>query len=298
MLPLSTRRISTQRQRWGLFSIGLLFSIAALLLLSSGSSAYAGEENPTGAAPCASCHSDETDAWLTSAHAVEMGDTTGTTGAACAACHGEYSKGHPEDGAMELLTVDSAICQDCHETTYDQWEHSIHASRNVQCIGCHQVHSQDLRLTDDQLCSACHTESLTDSFHSAHWYVDAACTDCHMSPTTIPGELVMVGNQASITAPVHDFTTVSSAKCLDCHRESVTNPAERLDVQQLALTQLHDEQQRANELDARLASARQTTKSLQVLTPLNLGFGIGIGGILGIIFMLFVARYGRTGGDS
>lgn len=278
------------------FLLPLLFGVA--LLGSTATPLYADENDPPGADPCASCHSTETDAWLTSAHAVEAGDMTGATGATCAACHGEYSKGHPEDGAMELLTVDSAMCQNCHETLFDQWQHSIHAGEGVQCIGCHQVHSQELRLTDEELCRACHKESLTDSFHAAHWYVEVACTDCHMSPAAIPGQMVMAGNQANITAPIHDFTTVSSDNCLGCHRENVKNPDDRLDAQQLALAELRNEQQRANELDARLTSAQQTTKSLQVLTPLNLGFGIGVGGILGILFMLFVARYSRKGGQS
>jgi len=218
------------------------------------------------------------------------------TGATCAACHGEYGRGHPDDGEIELLTVDSATCQACHEATYDQWQHSIHAGEGVQCIGCHQVHSQELRLTDEQLCRSCHKESLTDSFHSAHWYVEVACTDCHLSPATIHSEMAMVGNQGTISAPSHDFTSVSSVMCLDCHRENVKNPAEGLSIRQLALAELRSEQQRAAELDARLESAKRTTSTLQVMTPLNLGFGIGVGGILGIVFMLFLARYSRNGG--
>jgi len=44
--------------------------LVVALLLSVRSPAYADEENPPGADPCASCHSPETDAWLDSAHAV------------------------------------------------------------------------------------------------------------------------------------------------------------------------------------------------------------------------------------
>jgi formate-dependent nitrite reductase cytochrome c552 subunit len=69
-------------------------------------------------------------------------------------CHGPYVEDHPKTGTMQL-TVDSAICETCHTTTFDQWAGSLHAQSGVQCIGCHLSHSQTFRLTDEALCGTC-----------------------------------------------------------------------------------------------------------------------------------------------
>ncbi|RLT41588.1 MAG: hypothetical protein DWI57_06775 [Chloroflexi bacterium] len=288
--------IYTNRRRCGLVVCSILL-LALAAALNSGTIVYAGEGDPPGAEPCASCHSQETDAWLVSPHAVEAGDVMGTTGAACTTCHGDYSRGHPDDGAMESLTVDSAMCQECHEATFDQWEHSIHADEGVQCIGCHQVHSQELRLTDEQLCRSCHKEAVGDPFHTAHWYGEVACTNCHMAAIDVPDGNRLVshnGLPASATLPSHDFVTVSSQNCLTCHKVGVGPEAVRNDP---TLTELHAVTANAEMLGNKLSAAQKVSKSLERLTPMTLGFGIGIGGILGIIFMLFVAQYGRKVGQ-
>ena len=218
-------------------------------------------------------------------------------GATCEACHGTYVKGHPENG-IETLRVDASLCQDCHAETFTEWQGTIHAEADVQCISCHQSHSQQLRLTDEQLCRACHKESLEDPFHSAHWYTEVACIDCHLASTPVAGALAMAGSDATITRASHDFTTVSADKCLDCHRGDVANPSERIDAQQLALVELRTQTQQVAELDAHLEQAQQTANALQVMTPVALGFGLGIGGMLGIIFMLIIARMERKTGEK
>ncbi len=274
-----------------------LFALVGMLLVLLASAAYAqSPETGDDVEPCESCHSAEAEAWMSSTHAI-VPDGGSEPYATCEDCHGAYVKGHPDEGVV-ALRVDSSMCQNCHANTFTEWEGTIHAQANVQCISCHVSHSEELRLTDEALCRSCHKESLTDSFHESHWYVDAACTDCHMSPSTIPGAMVMTGNMGDISAPVHDFTSVSSDKCLDCHRDSVNESAAQVGVRQLALADLRTEQQRVAELDARLESAKQTTYTMQVMTPITLGFGIGIGGMVGIIFMLFVARYSRKDDQS
>lgn len=272
-----------------------IFALVSMLLVLMTSAAFA-QSSETGddVEPCESCHSVEAEGWMASTHAV-IPDGGSAPYATCEDCHGAYVKGHPDEGVVELR-VDSSMCQDCHSSTFEQWEGTIHAEANVQCISCHVSHSQELRLTDETLCRACHKESLTDSFHTAHWYVDAACSDCHMSPSEIPGAMAMTSNIGDLAAPTHDFTSVSSDNCLDCHRESVNAAAAQMGVRELALAELRTEKQRVAELDARLESAKQTSYTLQVMTPITLGFGIGVGGMLGIVFMLFAARYNRKDG--
>lgn len=226
---------------------------------------------------CVSCHADESAAWEASPH----GDGEGG-GASCVACHGEYVKGHPAEGPMSLK-VDSSSCEGCHAKTFDQWSESHHAAEGVQCISCHKPHSQELRLTDETLCESCHRESVEDPFHTAHWEGDVTCTSCHLSDAPHTG--AVASGDAAIglaMAPTHDFTTVSSAKCLDCHREAVTQTTTEPTTVAASLP--------LTTTDA--ASSEPTPLATATLSAANLGFGLGIGGILGIVFMLIAATYG------
>jgi hypothetical protein len=45
-----------------------------------------------------------------------------------------------------------------------------------------------------------------------------------------------------------------------------------------------------------LNQAEQTTRTTTFFVPMSLGFGISIGGLLGIGFILMAARWGRRGG--
>ena len=102
--------------------------LVLLLSLLLPTALWAAPPIPAGAEKCAKCHTQETDAWQNSPHA-----KAGMPGATCEGCHGPYVEGHPEAGTMQL-TVDSSICQDCHNSTYAQWQNSTHAQAGVQCI--------------------------------------------------------------------------------------------------------------------------------------------------------------------
>jgi nitrate/TMAO reductase-like tetraheme cytochrome c subunit len=236
------------------------------------------QENKT----CTSCHSEEHEAWQRSIHAAPEG------GATCTDCHGEYVRGHPDAGTIPLV-VDSSNCINCHATTSEQWQHSLHAGEGVQCISCHRAHDQDLRLTDEKLCSSCHRESLDDSLHSAHWQNEVACTSCHLSDGA-KGQSVASSDAmiAVAFAPTHDFVTVSATKCLDCHRDDVKVSAETMPIDGQATTV-----QQTSGLASKLQSEQKSNHFLTVLSTINLGFGIGIGGILGILFVLVAASVSK-----
>lgn len=231
---------------------------------------------------CVSCHSEESAAWELSAHGSVHPESSGEAGgASCIDCHGEYIKGHPAEGPMSLK-VDSSSCQDCHADTFEQWHDSLHASEGVQCISCHKVHSQQLRLTDETLCQSCHRESVNDPFHTAHWEGDATCTSCHLSEIA-PIHSVEDGEQVIRIAAIasHDFTAVSGAKCLDCHSSDVTE----VRAQPLAAATVPV-------VSAATPTPEPSLLASASLSIANLGFGLGIGGILGIIFMLVIATLG------
>jgi formate-dependent nitrite reductase cytochrome c552 subunit len=302
--------------------VGLLVVLLGLLLPAT---VLAGPPDPgyQGPEKCAECHSAETEAWQNSPHALAMadidesehmacGEEVGTEectclgchttdfdpiertyayeGVSCEACHGAYVEGHPKDGVMHL-DIDSSVCSDCHVETYEQWQDSLHGQTGVQCIGCHLSHSQDFRLTDEALCGACHRDRLEDFAHTAHESSEVTCTDCHLSSVTAHETAALASADQSIgrpVAPSHSFTVVSSQACVSCHGQTIHEVIPRDDLTQAANVRLLAMADRAPELAAQLEAAEQTNKSLRVMTLVSLGLGIGIGGMMGIIFMLVI----------
>ncbi len=277
---------AARRPRLALAAIAAIAACGLWLMLPAAAHAQDGIANPEpNTKPCSSCHSEEADAWATSPHADLVDPGTGHALATCTTCHGDYVRGHPDEDSVPLV-VDSSSCKDCHQETWSQWENSTHGDQGVQCISCHLVHSQEMRISDDRLCTSCHRESLDDPMHQAHWAGTATCTDCHMADIDTQGLAVAsAGNQLFDThGPSHDFVSVSASRCLDCHREDVTKPARGTSETQNIAT--------VDAASPKLAEAQQANRTLGVLSLANLGFGIGIGGILGIVFMIAYARFG------
>ena len=98
----------------------------------------------------------------------------------------------------------------------------------------------------------------------------------------------MVNTDASyeILAPRHDFTSVSSEDCIKCHgpdaHKLLPAPDQVTDARVLAMANS------VPELTTKLETTQQSNKVLQIMAPVSLGLGIGIGGMLGIAFMLVV----------
>jgi hypothetical protein len=305
------------------YVVGILIVLLSLLLPMT---TLAGPPEPgyQGPEKCAECHSVETEAWQESPHALALlgieesvqlacGEGTATVecsclgchttdfdpiertyayeGVSCEACHGPYVEGHPKDGVMHL-DVDSSVCRDCHVETYEQWQGGLHAQSGVQCIGCHLSHSQDFRLTDEELCGACHRDRLEDFSHTAHDGSGVGCTDCHLSSAPIHETTALASASQTIghsaAAPSHRFTVVSSQACVGCHGQAIHELVPGEDLTQAANVRLLAMADRAPELATQLEAAEQNNNTLRVMSLVSLGLGMGIGGMLGVIFMLVV----------
>ncbi len=289
-MPTMTHPLSRFSHICRTLSLAIVAGLLGLLLLAGTSPLLAQDAPPDPERPCASCHVQETEAWKVSPHALDSNLELGkmTPGATCQDCHGEYVRGHPDDGLMKL-TVDSSSCETCHADTFTHWEDTIHAAAGVQCISCHQSHSQTLRLTDDQLCVSCHRESLDDSMHLAHWQTEATCTSCHMAASYDATALAAEGGASLLMVPSHDFVTVTSNNCLECHRQDVTRTASPTDQAALKAT-LEAESHQNYILNTKLDAAERSNRTLGTLSVVTLGVGLGGGGMLGVIFVLFMAH--------
>ena len=266
----------------------LLFTLALPTVV------LAGSPTPPEVERCAECHKDETKAWQDSPHAKAYDLEEENPGAACTDCHGKKISviDHAEEASMMELDIDSSICEDCHDTTFEQWGNSTHAQTGVQCIGCHLSHSQEFRLTDEALCGSCHRDYLESFSHTIHENTNVTCISCHMSTVPIYETATLVSDQLgneAIPAPTHDFATVSSHKCMECH-DAMTLHVEPLptDIEQVTDAQLRIATDRISKLTADLDTAQQISKSLQRLLWFSLGFGMWLGAVLGIVSVLVI----------
>lgn len=240
------------------------------------------------------CHSLEKESWEISPHG--QLNESGEPAATCATCHGEYVEGHPEEGMIALAT-DSSACIDCHEETAMAWEGTVHAESGMQCISCHLSHTQDLRVTSDHLCQTCHREALQDPLHSVHWLGETPCTSCHVAEADFHADASAASDDtaAAVQAtPRHDFVAVSGRNCLECHGKDVTTLDGPAQTQFVVRNELMQTANQVPTLRTELANAQQANYTLSLWQPISLGLGIGIGGILGIGFVLIAVRLGRS----
>lgn len=246
------------------------------------------------------CHSEEKESWQMAPHGQLKVD--GQPIATCVTCHGEYVEGHPEKGMIPLKT-DSSTCTKCHEQTADEWKGTVHAQAGIQCISCHLSHTQDLRVSSDKLCQTCHRDSLQDPLHQAHWLGETPCTSCHVADTDFHAaqSLASADPAAALQAtPRHDFVSVAGSNCVDCHSKDVTQLDGPVQTDFVVRNELVATANQVPALQTELASEQQVNRTLVIWQPVSLGLGIGIGGILGIVFVLVAVRMARSkqGGEQ
>ncbi|MCB0001247.1 MAG: hypothetical protein KDH08_15165 [Anaerolineae bacterium] len=318
MLSGMQPKLSTGIARWAivLAAVGL-FILAAPVALAD-------QPSPVDPNTCALCHQDEVRNWQNSPHASAMNAIKGhegltcqnasdpncdcltchttsfdvamplasASGVTCEACHGPLVAGHPESGEMPL-DVDSSICSDCHVDTHAEWQTTPHGQAGVQCIGCHNSHTQNLRLDDQKLCESCHSERLQDSGHVAHAQATVACIDCHTSPAD-----TALAVDGAMPSPSHEFS-VNTAVCESCHSDTFqvnsTGTSANTDWNP---TFASTSQASAETAAALMVAETGNRQWLQGATALSFGLGIGVGGMAGILFVLIAGfmlqRLGRS----
>lgn len=258
-------------------------SLVCLLFLALPvASVSASEAMSDGPGVCANCHQTEAETWVDSPHAQFM---------TCEQCHGEYVEGHPAQGMMDLQ-VDSSVCQSCHSVTAQEWQTTAHADAGVQCISCHTSHEQKTRLAGTDLCASCHSERVDTFQHTAHSAAGIACTACHLSSDTATAT-----EMGDIMVPAHTFATNGEA-CVNCHSSDIHQQVINADVARVDAEELSIMSQRVQDLSRQLENAKQDNRSLQAMSVVSLGFGMGVGGVLGIILVALICRFMKGGSQA
>ncbi len=237
-----------------MLTLGLLLSPVAL----------AGPEQPASTV-CTQCHWPEIESWRQSPHA--------RSGVTCENCHGAYVPGHPEQDVMPL-SAETEVCMTCHADTTAEWQNSRHAQHKIGCTSCHVSHSQDTRLSTQILCGVCHTEQIDSFTHTAHYTGGVTCIDCHASRTYGASHLG------------HQFTLIDAKACIGCHAQTIheqLGPTQREAQRQLAAPRTA-----STDLGQRVQALEQENRSLKGMVVVGLSIGLGLGGLLGIVFVLTV----------
>ena len=181
-----------------------------------------------GDAKCTKCH-DQNEAYPVLAigqtkHGTKADGRTPT----CTSCHGasdahvnkpadakERAKPDRSFGKKSQLSAEARneTCLTCHQGGKRiHWSASMHASRDVSCTTCHQVHTPYDAVRDkvaqSETCFTCHKEQRTQiNRQSRHPILEGkvACSDCH-NPHGTAGEKQLVRDNVNDT-------------CYSCHME-------------------------------------------------------------------------------
>lgn len=252
-----------------------------------------------GAVACVECHQSEYEAWLGTKHARASSEErfrsewaardrsgmclrchttgynaqTGETaleGISCEGCHGPFKPSHPP----VVMSVDreASDCGECHWTTYNEWQLSVHAQQHVTCVTCHSVHSQVHTMPNGRLpCATCHEERYQAFAHATHASVGASCTTCHMYMPPIRDK-----TEGRVSTG-HTFT-IGPEACASCHRDTIHTRHE-----------IPDLIQEISELRAgtptgsveRLEGLEDQVNRLRHTATRNLFVGVAAGGVVG-----------------
>ena len=147
-------------------------------------------------------------------------------------------------------------------------------------------------MTGLALCASCHGERVETFEHTAHSAAGVACTACHLSSES--GPVTELGGDLT---PNHTFGTDGGA-CVNCHggdihQHVINEDVARIDAAELSLMSEH-----VQDLTQQLDSAKRENRSLQAMSVVSLGFGLGIGGVLGIILVTVICRFMKEGSGA
>ncbi len=181
-----------------------------------------------GDARCTRCHDASDDFPVLAIGKTKHGTVADGRTPTCSSCHGD-SETHvnkPADakerprpersfGKNSKTPVDARnqACLTCHEGGKRiHWTSGAHASRDVSCTSCHEVHTGHDKVRDkvaqSEVCYACHKEQRAQSRKPSRHPIPegkVACSDCH-NPHGSAGEKMLVRDNVNDT-------------CYQCHTE-------------------------------------------------------------------------------
>jgi predicted CXXCH cytochrome family protein len=255
-----------------------------------------------GSESCVECHENIHNAWKDTFHAnafsspifqrdwTELGSqtrclechttgfdpVTGTyveEGVTCESCHGPLQPGHPAQ--VQPVQPDANLCAQCHKTTKDEWQASVHSQAGIQCQDCHNPHSQTRKAESvTALCTNCHKDRGDSFTHGTHANAGLECSNCHMYSSPRDNDPI-----DGLVPTGHTFSVGSDA-CIGCHQDTVHSRNEIVkltgEVAELQNEDLGTLQQQKVALEDKVAT-------LETRSTVRLYTGLAQGAIVGLI---------------
>lgn len=183
-----------------------------------------GHEKFATAESCVECHAGKVKSFEHTLHGKKTDARTPAAQHACDTCHGSgvaHADGDEDKppilfGPKSRLSIreQNDVCLKCHETSRNHvfWQGSVHETRNVGCVSCHQVHGSNPKLMakpdQTELCTKCHIRTKSEvqmAFHHPIREGAINCSDCHNPHGTVADKLVTAN--------------VVNEKCYQCHAD-------------------------------------------------------------------------------
>jgi hypothetical protein len=240
---------------------------------------------------CADCHNE---VLADSAHieAIAAGDLQAAT---CVDCH----RAHDTPATEDHPALVSAVCGDCHTTSYAEWTESPHAGmESLGCAVCHLPHGQQLRIENTTaLCMNCHNVPGDIYVHAKHLEseYDVSCASCHMAfdPDIQP----MSGGEE----PTDHRMVVATESCNECHEELEENGtwAQLTDTNEEVVIERDALRQQVANLETQMSASSSSGGSesdenyVRLIQGLIVGLGIGM-----ILVLILVPRVMRSGNGN
>lgn len=203
-----------------ILTVGLLLSVAALVVLTASSAGAAPSPQEVSNDTCLGCHGDPSlsrtlpsgETWSLFIDQSHFSDSVhGEEEVACVQCHERNAEfPHPEFIVADLRGVSLQLyqtCQECHAEQYSNVLDSVHqrafAAGNFEaavCTDCHNPHTQP-RLTD---------ELTGEILPEARLLIPATCARCHNAIYETYRESI---HGAALT----EENNLDVPTCIDCH---------------------------------------------------------------------------------
>jgi predicted CXXCH cytochrome family protein len=278
--------------------------VGALLAVTRVAAQDGPTSTPLPRGDCGDCHLDILEAWQTSRHAQAFSDVnfqsawheqnqkveclachttrfsrrTATykhEGVTCEACHGVTPVDHPPQAIQTFPGVQ--VCEDCHTTTYSEWERSGHGDAGVACTTCHAPHPQALRAESaSALCLQCHEQDQNNFAHSQH--PEQQCVDCHGHRADVDVDAIHIAS-GNLLPTGHDSLAEPPA-CITCHAQNTKVEVQSVEgpTHPLIEARVHSQELKA-QIDT-LQTQRENTAALRLLQGLVAGAAVGGVGVL------------------
>ncbi len=192
-------------------ALALFVTLAALVFVPSQKVSAVDQPAAQNPNECSECHDLAYNLWEHSPHR--------EANVSCTVCHklADTSGKHP-DTAKFTIEDENTTCIVCHSNVTDkdvagQMAISQHGQMGLNCVSCHEQHSQGMKLADgsNTVCENCHKDEMDVTLKSTHFAAGLSCENCHMGRENDHTMIVSVASCEGCHNNLHEAKVIRDA---------------------------------------------------------------------------------------